>query len=1320
VTEPKNPAPSHRAPARRPGRRPARGPAGSGTPAPGPAAPAKTAPDAADPSRFAPEANRAAQSSASEPAPVRSLPAESLPAESRSAESRSAESRSAESRSARSRSAQSATAGSGRRTTRQRGRGQADAEADAGSATSRQPADGRPGDGQAAASKSVAARARSRVSAARQSIAGQTPAGQDTAGQTPAGQTPAGQGAAGQGTAGQGTAGQGTAGQRTAGQNADGRSAASRLRGKRSAAARPAAGPAVAQASADVASSGPPDPTQAGESWAGSASGGQAAASRTDGQVPASPAGGMLSPASRPVGQTPLSPDGVGQSGARPAGSGWGVAEPGAWDQADLAADGLAVPAAGPGSVSWGPTGRATIADDLLYRERLNQVGGYARGGLSGDLTATPASPPAPGSAGPGASTELPPHPSADPPGTRADGRSQSGPGQPAQRPGDQAASYDPMNEDTATMTAIPAGTADQSAMRPDAPWPGTLAGQTSAGQPPAGPPFAGPPFGGQYPVGQPSAGQPFAGLPSAGQPFAGQPFAGQPFAGQPFAGLPSAGLPSAGLPSAGLPSAGLPSAGQPSAGQPSAGEPFGGQPSGGAPFGGQFPDGQLSGGQPFAGEPFGGQPSGGLPFGGQFPDGQLSGGQPFAGQPTAGQPFADQLSAGQSYAGPRPAGAFTDEPTVIQPAVGDEPAAARRATWVPPEQPGGPVPYGPPAGIPRGPVQPARPSSSGAPGQAPQPGRTAGADAAGAPAAGYPGASGRGGELSARLSALARLIQIGSRRSGGDGISPKLIDDASDLLARAGERLRLSSSHTVVALAGGTGSGKSSLFNRIAGADFSTVGVTRPVTRDVHACVWGVSGSGPLLEWLGVPRRYRYARASALDGGEQSMAGLVLLDLPDHDSVMAHATDQVDQLVELADLMIWVLDPQKYADAAVHRRFLVPMAGHAEVLAVVLNQSDVLAPDQVEDCVNDLRRLLDAEELHDVQILVTSASTGAGVGSLLNLLADTVSARRAASARIAADVDAIVRRFEPYGSGDAGAPAASAAATTTAAAPPASPGRGSGRSSGKAVDAASAARLLAASPARLAAAFARAAGVAAIGDALQSARELRAVDYVGWPVTWIVERLVRRDPVRKIRLGKLWAELRGVTAGPSGAQQSEIDNALTELADDVGPGLPKPWSNTIRTAIRSRADDIPAALGDRIGAALPAENDIARWWRVVGVWQGLLLGGSIVGLAWIAAIIVFGVFDAATVPHLFSSLAVLPVIVLLIAAALVLGWFTASTCLKAVRAAAILEKEQVAEDMENRMTSVAQELVVAPAQQELAELERFRAELRIAGGQPG
>src|SRR5580704_9562696 len=259
---------------------------------------------------------------------------------------------------------------------------------------------------------------------------------------------------------------------------------------------------------------------------------------------------------------------------------------------------------------------------------------------------------------------------------------------------------------------------------------------------------------------------------------------------------------------------------------------------------------------------------------------------------------------------------------------------------------------------------------------------------------------------LSARLNALSRLVQIGAARRGRDGFSDDLLAEAEALLTRAGERLMLSAEHTMVALAGGTGSGKSSLFNRLSGAEFSTVGVTRPVTSEARACVWGVGGSGPLLEWLGIPRRYRYARSSALDRGEQSLNGLVLVDMPDHDSVMGHATDLVDKLVGLSDLMIWVLDPQKYADAAVHRRFLVPLAGHSEVVAVVLNQADLLSAGQIEDCVHDLRRLLDSEDLEDVQILVTSAKTGDGIEELRKLLINTVSARKAAAARISADVD--------------------------------------------------------------------------------------------------------------------------------------------------------------------------------------------------------------------------------------------------------------------------------------------------------------------------
>jgi hypothetical protein len=422
-------------------------------------------------------------------------------------------------------------------------------------------------------------------------------------------------------------------------------------------------------------------------------------------------------------------------------------------------------------------------------------------------------------------------------------------------------------------------------------------------------------------------------------------------------------------------------------------------------------------------------------------------------------------------------------------------------------------------------------------------------------------------------------------------------------------------------------------------------------------------------------------------------MTGLVLLDLPDHDSVMGHATGLVEKLVDQSDLIIWVLDPQKYADAAVHERFLVPLAGHSEVVAVVLNQADLLTAGQIEDCVQDLRRLLDSEHLQDVQILVTSAKTGDGIEELRKLLAYAVSARRAAAARISADLDKVASRFEPYGAVESSADGADGAGARET--------------------------LPAGVEQELSAAFATAAGVGAIGDALRSARELRAMDYVGWPVSWLIERLTSPDPVRKIRLGKIWAELRGVTAGPSGAQRAEIDNALTKVADKVPP-LPRPWSRTVRAAVRSNADDIPAAVGTEIGAALPADAAVDGWWRAVGVLQGLLLGCVLVGAAWFVALLVLGVGGVGPtgLPSLFTGRVYLVWAAGLVAFGLLLGWSIARICTRAVGTAVSRETDLIQRDIRTRMADVAHDLVVAPAELELAELAQFRADLRIATGQ--
>jgi energy-coupling factor transporter ATP-binding protein EcfA2 len=94
-------------------------------------------------------------------------------------------------------------------------------------------------------------------------------------------------------------------------------------------------------------------------------------------------------------------------------------------------------------------------------------------------------------------------------------------------------------------------------------------------------------------------------------------------------------------------------------------------------------------------------------------------------------------------------------------------------------------------------------------------------------------------------LRALDKVVELGEGR-----LDNELLDPARELSRRAGERLRLSGSHTVVALAGATGSGKSSLFNALAGAQVSQPGVRRPTTGVAHAVVWGAVGAGPLPGW--------------------------------------------------------------------------------------------------------------------------------------------------------------------------------------------------------------------------------------------------------------------------------------------------------------------------------------------------------------------------------------------------------------------------------------------------------------------------------------
>src|SRR5688572_31418566 len=99
---------------------------------------------------------------------------------------------------------------------------------------------------------------------------------------------------------------------------------------------------------------------------------------------------------------------------------------------------------------------------------------------------------------------------------------------------------------------------------------------------------------------------------------------------------------------------------------------------------------------------------------------------------------------------------------------------------------------------------------------------------------------------LTDRLAALRDAVEVAEGR-----LEVPEVGAARALLAKAGARAALGDA-TVVALAGATGSGKSTLFNALSGAEVSLPGVRRPTTGVAHATVWGGGRRRPAARLAG------------------------------------------------------------------------------------------------------------------------------------------------------------------------------------------------------------------------------------------------------------------------------------------------------------------------------------------------------------------------------------------------------------------------------------------------------------------------------------
>jgi hypothetical protein len=424
------------------------------------------------------------------------------------------------------------------------------------------------------------------------------------------------------------------------------------------------------------------------------------------------------------------------------------------------------------------------------------------------------------------------------------------------------------------------------------------------------------------------------------------------------------------------------------------------------------------------------------------------------------------------------------------------------------------------------------------------------------------------------RIDALRRFVDFTAPH-----LPPARLDPARRVVARAGERLGLSRAHTVVALAGATGSGKSSIFNAIADEEFSAVGLRRPTTGAAHACVWGPEPAHDLLDWLGIERRY-----SRMD--PDGLTGLVLVDLPDLDSVETSHHVEADRLLSLTDLIVWVLDPQKYADKVIHRQYLAAFGHHRDITVVTLHQADRLSVEGIQTCLTDLGRLLVADGLGGVPTMATSTVGDPGLRPLKDVLEQTVARRIAALQRLSADV----------------------AATAADLAPLVEVPRTKTHDKDIAAD--------------LYTALGAAAGVPLVAQATELSYVHRAVRHVGWPLTRWVRRF-RADPLGRLRLGR---EARAnpeqpvvaTSIGPAApASQAAVSLALRSVGDRYSAGLPEPWPAGMLAAARSRSADIPDALDVAVSRTDLGMSRTPLWWRLVGLLQWLFMLCAGIGAVW-------------------------------------------------------------------------------------------------------
>lgn len=616
-----------------------------------------------------------------------------------------------------------------------------------------------------------------------------------------------------------------------------------------------------------------------------------------------------------------------------------------------------------------------------------------------------------------------------------------------------------------------------------------------------------------------------------------------------------------------------------------------------------------------------------------------------------------------------------------------------------------------------------------------------------------------RGATPAVATSPFARSVaSLKEAISYGEGRVPEtVLLDAAETLERLSQRRELSTEHTVIGFFGATGSGKSTLFNAIAGQNIALSAPTRPTTSTVQAAIWEAEGSEELLDWLGIDKRvYPQTQALAAEGeategneaggnnkatGNNKVAGgvaapnavtepapglfnrirravggrgemrtrtggLILLDMPDFDSVTTTNRDLAARMMRYVDVLVWVVDPQKYADAVIHRDFMVPLAASGAQALCVLNQADKLAPAEVPAVLASLTRLLQAEgtEAHLLAApIAVSARTGEGVDVLRDLLAQVAAAKSLSLQRTDAQLHATASQLRTYAGGE-----------------------GTVLAGAYALDAEQ----------KLVKACYASSQAEQVLEAATASYRRTAGQHTGWILTRWMSRL-KADPLRRLHLGQQdetksaskaeksagmlgsdsenAPELVASSLPPlSAAQKAGMANAVRQYSKQMAARIDEPWERSMKEAALSREAELPELL----------ERDMVRIdyglgrtrapWVIFNALQWVALLSALVGVGWLTLISGMAYLQIQLPPAPTPEGSPVPLPTLLLLLGILLGIASAGVSRLLTAMGSRYYARKLRGRLQTGVEKAVQSCVVAPVQLEAKRLNAYRKALDI------